>query len=236
MSEEAEDIELVLSCRGYLYEMFRVLLGAEPDKSLIEIITSNQTKQSLMLAVAEYNPETMSKKATGGSQLEALIDFLVDLRQADARYLEELKTEYMKFLAGPTKGEAQPWESVYTSHRHLLFQESTLRVRNFYREHACLPEQFMHVADDHVALECGFMAVLCKRALTAFLEKDEDGLCRSVEGQRRFLDEHMLVWVPVFAEKISERAGNSLYQLAVRALSELCQIDKKVLNCLEVAT
>ncbi|MCB8816455.1 molecular chaperone TorD family protein [Desulfosporosinus shakirovi] len=68
-------------------------------------------------------------------------------------------TEYTRLFIGPTKLPVPPWESVYVSKERLLFQESSLKVRQrqCYLNYNFLPAKYRSEADDHIALELDFM-------------------------------------------------------------------------------
>ena len=223
------DTELMLSCQAFTYELFHKLLGGEPNAELLSIMASLHTEQILALAACGYSFDDADR---GVSEDSPVGRFLACAKSLDttAEAADDLRGQYMKYLAGPMKGNAQPWESVYTSHRGLLFQETTLEVRNFYRSFGCIPAEYPHVADDHVALECGFMAVLARRASEALASGNTQDVEQLLDGERRFLTEHMLKWLPQFAEAIAARPGDSIYQHAVCALAAICESDARALE------
>lgn len=228
-SEEVSDLELAFACRSYLYELFHTLFSGEPNEQLVDALVSPQAQQALMLAAARYDAE-VAEPALGDSALMRFAQEASDAKARGAEFLDQFKSDYMRYLAGPMKQDAQPWESFYVSHRHLLFQESTLAVRDFYRSFGCLPAEYPRVADDHISLECGFMAVLCRRSQEALDGDNQGELERLVEGQKRFLDEHMGKWIPLFDENLQKAKGETLYKSAVSALCEFCALDARWLS------
>ena len=220
------DLELALACRGYAYEMFHMLFAGNPSKELAELVSSSQTAAALNLAGRAFLP---GNPASDG-KIASLSAMLSRINPEDELQISNLRCEYMRHIAGPLKQNAQPWESFYTSHRHLLFQETTLEVREFYRRWGCLPKEYPRVADDHVSLECAFMGVLCRRSQESLASGDGDGLRATLSGQRDFLEKHMLKWIPLFAEAIAPYKDSSIYPSAVIALSELCEIDGEWLS------
>ena len=228
-SEEVSDLELALACRTYIYELFHTLFSGEPNEQLLDALASPQAIQALLLAASRYDAETAAPVADD-SALAGLAEEVSALEARTPEFLDQFKSDYMRYLAGPMKQDAQPWESFYVSHRHLLFQESTLAVRDFYRSFGCLPVEYPRVADDHVSLECGFMAVLCRRSQEALDADDRGELERLMEGQKRFLDEHMNKWIPLFDENLRKAKGETLYKSAVSALCEFCALDAEWLD------
>jgi len=226
---ESRDLELVLACQAYNYELFHRLLGGEPSAALLAEAKSDHAAWSLALAAAGYDEGAAEAGLPAESRVAGLVGALGGL-DATEEQAADLCGQYVNYLAGPSKGAAQPWESVYTSHRGLLFQETTLQVRDFYRSFGCIPAEYPRVADDHVALECAFMAVLARRGAEALARGDSAEVERLLDGERRFLDEHLLVWLPRFADAIAKRPGDSVYQRAVCALTEVCAADAAALR------
>lgn len=61
-----------------------------------------------------------------------------------------------------------PWESVYVSPDRLVFQASTLAVRDAYGAAGFVAKNKGAEPDDHIATECDFMAKLAAQAAEAF--------------------------------------------------------------------
>ena len=107
--------------------------------------------------------------------------------------------------------------AVYTSPEHLLMQDARDEVLAAYRaakvvlvDEACEPE-------DHLAFELEFMQLLGERAAEA-LEAGDDGSCANLlEARRAFLEEHLLNWVPDFADDVQRVARTGFY----RALADI---------------
>ncbi|MBC7343795.1 MAG: molecular chaperone TorD family protein [Clostridia bacterium] len=145
----------------------------------------------------------------------------------------ELRAEYNRLFVGPGHLEAPPWESVYRSADHLLFGEETLQVRRAYEEFGLVTKKLHQEPDDHIALELEFMERLCGMAMEAG-EKGEDPY-RYLQAQKRFLEEHLLEWVPAWAEDVGRAAATGFFQglaLSTRAFlqedyQELCSFLKQ---------
>ncbi len=147
--------------------------------------------------------------------------------EGGARMLDQALSEYNRCILGlGAHRESHPWESTYTSHNRLMFQPETLAVREFYRTYGCTPAQYPKVADDHVALECAFLAHLAKRALEA---PSGEARAEALSGQLRFLDEHLLAWLPRYCADLYADAPDGLYDLAARALLEFAEADRRFL-------
>ncbi len=101
---------------------------------------------------------------------------------------------------------ASPYESVWRDEDHLMLQAPTFAVRRFYQRHGLQVADWRQMPDDHLSHELGFVALLLERG-----EWSEAA---------RFLDEHLLVWLPGFAARVAERAATEVYAaLAVLTLA-----------------
>lgn len=149
--------------------------------------------------------------------------------------LEHISNEYTHLLIGPHKLLAPPWESVYLTKERLLFQESTLKVRQAYVKHNFIPAEYPHVADDHLALELDFMANLSSLTENDYAEQNSDRSLELLEEQKSFLKEHLLVWVPEFAEKIQESPTLYLYPNMAIMLKEFLEIQLEVIEEVKAA-
>lgn len=168
----------------------------------------------------------------GGEVLITMPGFLAELRGKldDPVFLEGLREEYTRLFVGPLEMEVPPWESVYVGEGGMLFQESTLKVRECYRRFGLLPEEYRRVADDSLALELGFMAALSQRSVDAFEAKDADILSKTLQGAKDFLTEHLLVWVPQLAEKAAHTKTDRLYPRLLHILDSFLKKDAETLN------
>ena len=223
-----EAVELLLSNRLFLYSLMHKLFGREPDEELLNILTDEHTGEAFGL-LSEEEKDIMDRTAV----------FLGEIREEkqNPAFLEEAKDEYTRLFIGPMSLVAPPWESVYGQKDAMLFQESTLEVRNTYRQYGLIPEGYPHVADDSLALELHFMALLAQRGLDAFYAGKNDDLIADLTGSSDFLKKHLLVWVPKFLERMKGAKTNILYPQMCLVLDEFLRKDaetvKEVLQALD---
>ena len=203
------------------------LFGREPDEELLNILTDEHTGEAFGL-LSEEEKDIMDRTAV----------FLGEIREEkqNPAFLEEAKDEYTRLFIGPMSLVAPPWESVYGQKDAMLFQESTLEVRNTYRQYGLIPEGYPHVADDSLALELHFMALLAQRGLDAFYAGKNDDLTADLTGSSDFLKKHLLVWVPKFLERMKGAKTSILYPQMCLVLDEFLRKDaetvKEVLQAL----
>jgi TorA maturation chaperone TorD len=130
----------------------------------------------------------------------------LDAHKDDPGYETLLAEDYNGLFAGPGHLSAPPWESVYLSKEKLLFGEAESSVRGSYRSFGLAADTSSEPAD-HITLELAFMARLCTLAIAEQLRFAE-----ILSGQQAFLEEHLLRWVPAWADCITLNARTEFWR------------------------
>lgn len=141
--------------------------------------------------------------------------------QWDSAQLEDLRRDHARLFVGPNRLLAPPWESVYRSTEHLLFERQTFEVRQQYQRYGMETRQSNVEPDDHIGLELRFIAHLNGLALFAMDKGDTNLTVEAVEASGRFLTEHLLQWSPEFLGQVMKSA-NTAYYRAVAQLTLGC--------------
>lgn len=221
-ADKKEVIELLLANRSFLYSLFHKVISADPCAELMDVLLAEHTSQAFAMLSAEE-----------GDVLSRVPKFLDEIRgdmSTDSDFISKLRSEYTRLFVGPLSLVAPPWESVYYGDDGMLFQESTLKVREFYRSFGLLPEGYPHVADDSLALELAFMTELAKRSADAFAADDTDALKHNLEGSAAFLREHLLVWIPYFLKKMADSTTDYMYPQICLILESFIKADYAVIK------
>jgi TorA maturation chaperone TorD len=221
--EITEEMNAVLESRAYNYLLFQNVFGDKPTKELIKTISGDVTRQT-------FEMFALDDEFSYGAILLTVTGLLDALQTSLDESVGELVSEYNKLYIGSDELKAPPWESVYRSTQRLLFQESTLDVRNAYRIQGFLPAEYPHVADDHLALEFAFMAQLGDRAKVAYGEGDFDVVRTALEASRQFLKDHLLIWVPDYVGELKVIEGAVFYPELAELALEFLKIDHGVLG------
>lgn len=137
--------------------------------------------------------------------------------------LSDLKQDFQALFIGPGELLAVPWESVYRSQDHIIFDVQTIQVRHAYQQFA-MPTPWLNVEpDDHIGLEMRFIAHLCALGLAALDQNDAPALERILAECRNFLGEHLLQWGPACLNLVQQHAQTPYYrgcaQLALGCLA-----------------
>jgi TorA maturation chaperone TorD len=123
-----------------------------------------------------------------------------------------LKSDYTTLFIGPNRLLAPPWESVYLSEEHLLFDEQTLQVRAMYREYGMALPEGNHHPDDHFGLEMYFVAYLCRLGIEAVERGQWLMLNKLRNALRSFLQDHVMQWADQFLTDVETGAVTPYYQ------------------------
>lgn len=124
--------------------------------------------------------------------------------------LEDLLWDYTQLFIGPYKLPCPPWESVYTSSKRLMMQDAYDEVRNFYNE-AGLVMNTPDIMPDHIGAELNFFAFLLQK-----IDVDPENKPYYQNQAKRFVDEHLLRWVPQFADDMENTANTLFYRALAR--------------------
>ncbi len=145
------------------------------------------------------------------------------LRRYAAAYrgdIGPLQQEFHDLFRVPLGRYVMPYEAVYRDERvvgeararGLLMGPSTLAVMAAYRESGLHVSSEAGELPDHVGIELSFMALLCGREQEAWQAADQEGARRIMRREQRFLEEHLLRWVPALSRRIAENAQTDFYR------------------------
>lgn len=138
----------------------------------------------------------------------------------ESAVLDDLAVDYARIFlsAGVAQGKAAfPYESVYTSRKHLVMQDSRCDVVALYGKKGITPaKDNYHVPEDHLGYLLEYMARLC----------DED----AVEEQKAFLKGHLLNWVSAFTVDMGKYAATDFYRGLAKVTRGFLQLEQDVLR------
>ena len=214
MSQGTEK-EAVLANRLVLYTAAARLFAEEPNEQLLDALAS----QDLIDQVDFFDDDATSSAWTA----------LMSAAEG-TQSIGTLQTEFTVVMIGPDKLPASPWESTYLEKGGVIFQEITRKVRNDYAA-AGFVSSDQRMPDDHIAIELNFIAALAMKSLEACTNDDEILLVSILSQQQSFIDEHLIKWIPSFAQRLSEAEYDSpFYKSAARFAEAIIIKDIDLLN------
>lgn len=210
---EKQDRAAVARMRSHLYGILATVYRQEASSELLKRIKDPQF--SIVL-----------------SDLE--IDLFGDLSQnSEEELLEALAVEHARLFLGPGK-HVSPHESVHHKREDgqwgQLWGASTVEVKKFIEATGLNYDGAYRGVPDHISVELEFMELLTQKQAQAESEKDEEGAQRYLEVEKRFLQEHLIRWVPEFCEAVRERADLSFYRELAGLTRRFIEFDWKDLK------
>ena len=151
--------------------------------------------------------------------------------------LEPLKVDFSKLFVGPYKLSAAPYGSVYLEGERKMMGDTTLDVRNRYREAGLDTAKTFKDAPDHISAELEFMYYLIFKEIESFANSDIETAIGFIQRQKSFLEDHLMAWLPEFANSIMENAEKPFYpNLAKATIAFLNENYRVVCSVLETVS
>ncbi|HWR31505.1 MAG TPA: molecular chaperone TorD family protein [Negativicutes bacterium] len=227
MSQNVQDdsctqkLQPILEVRVFAYDFLRRTFLQEPSQ---EFLTNLKQQPTLQVFPFENENKDIAQGIRKAQEYLGQHDVLQEIEY------DKLHWDYTRLFIGPHELPAPPWESIHLNKDKLLFQEETRRVRLAYLKYAFLPELYQQEADDHVGLECDFMYQLSLVACEKNNSSDCVGLREVLQDQADFLDQHLLRWVPAFADQVISHASTEFYQGMAQTLKGFLHVDQIALQ------
>jgi TorA maturation chaperone TorD len=142
--------------------------------------------------------------------------------------LEELACEYSRLFIGPGK-HISPHESV---HHQLdggdwgkLWGASTVAVQNFVKSAGMTYQDEFKGVPDHIAVEFEFMKQLTIQEKEARDSNNNEQLEYFLSMEKKFLQDHISTWVPIFCDKVLEIVEHAFYKEIVHLTKEFIEFE-----------
>lgn len=182
---------------------FALLHHAEPSRERLESL--RRESDSLVLGLELQSP-------AGQEALNAIAAALAGLpAELDQAVLDQFAADYADIYLTHAYG-ASPHESVWLDEDHLMRQEPMFQVRAWYARHGLTAGDWRTRPDDHLALELQFLAHL-------LAPERGDTLAEAA----RFMDEHLLRWLPLFARRVNERCRTRFFAALALLTDAYCE-------------
>lgn len=194
------------------------------DRCRLAINSEGGRQLCRLLALLYYQPDRETQQVLGSlsecmeRHCMALFQRAVQLESSFVpNDLQRLNVAYAKLFVGPAELAAPPYGSVYLEDRRVVNGESTLAVRELYRQAGL--EISRSEPADHIAFELEFLAYLGD---TWEMEPERN---RSIAQQ--MLERHLGAWVAEFADTVRESELSMFY-------SNLALLTRNTVQSLEI--
>ncbi len=208
--------------RLMIYRWLSSLFAAELDGEAVEFHSSGPGGDLLrnLRGVSEYSEEA------------GILLNILEKQKEKGDDERPLSAEYAFLFHGAGgRSSVPPYESVYMDEDGAMCGPSEQAVRKLMKAHGLSVSDIFSEPADHIALELEFMAFLAgltaEAAAGSSGKKKQAGL---LSKQRKFLEEHLLRWVPRFAEGCRNSGASEFYAAASRLALKLLQEDGRYLN------
>jgi TorA maturation chaperone TorD len=120
-----------------------------------------------------------------------------------------LREDFERLFSREEKALAPSYESIYRKNGHHIVDNQQESVTRFYNSYGWESKSRGINNDDHLSIELLFLTILVEKYLIM-----DDEACRiEMRGEiRRFIDKHILSWVPAWNEKIQHHARTLCYK------------------------
>jgi len=151
------------------------------------------------------------------------------LETPEHQLLEDLAVEYARLFIGPGK-HISPHESVHHKRDDgqwgQLWGQSTAEVKKFI-ESAGLSYQSEYTGlPDHISVELEFMQQVTLAEEKAWEGDDKNLALACLEKEKKFIEEHLAGWIPVFCEKVINGAELPFYRLMAELTKKFIEFEK----------
>lgn len=112
-----------------------------------------------------------------------------------------------------------PYESLYNfppGDKPALWGKAALEAQTFYESAGLVLDDSITLIPDHLSVELLFMSYLI-----------ENG---RIEGQRRFLEEHLFLWLPAYCDEILKHAETLFFRELANLLKEFIISEYELMN------
>lgn len=158
--------------------------------------------------------------------LTIFIKYIENLKGRDLRQAAlELAVEYANLFLG-LKGLPHPSESAYKSGSLMERVEDVLQ--NYW--HAGVKVIENREPADHIAIELHFAAYLCQAAMRDFSNERINDAKRHLEMRKKFLDEHLLSWLPSFTGNLLKFAETDFYRGLALITERFVELDRILID------
>jgi len=154
-------------------------------------------------------------------------DFFI---QTGPQHLADLEVEYARLFVGPGR-HISPHESVHRKDEQSgLYGHATVSVKQFIETAGFRFQSDYKGLPDHISVELEFMQTLTRWEAEAWELDDTDLAMKCIELESRFVQEHLIYWIPPFCAKVVKEAELPFYREIAKLTSEFIVMEKKHLT------
>jgi TorA maturation chaperone TorD len=211
--EKLKDMAGMARHRGNVYSLLAATFSGEPSAAFIRQIKDPKFRGALSGAGVEFEEEV--------------------LNQPEDKLIEDLAIEYTRLFLGPGK-HISPHESVHHERDDgdwgRLWGADTVAVKKFI-ESAGLEYKTEYTGlPDQISVELEFMQQVTNREARAWEAKDSKGALYCLKMEKKFMDEHLAQWIPIFCDKVISEAELPFYREMAKLTKNFVKFEQEELG------
>ena len=149
---------------------------------------------------------------------------------------EELAVEYTALFIGPDK-HISLYESIYipdsTGKAGQYWGECTSDMKNWVEHYGLKVSEKFESIPDHVSIELEFMKKIIEQEFLAWEKGDTETARKCIEVEKTFFKKHIVKWLPLFFDKITESANLDFYREMAKIGKDFILDEETLLNAKE---
>jgi len=151
------------------------------------------------------------------------------LEKPEHQLLEDLAVEYARLFIGPGK-HISPHESVHhkrdDGQSGQLWGLSTAEVKKTIESVGLSYQPEYKGLPDHISVELEFMHQVTLREEKAWEDGDEKTALVCLEKEKKFIQEHLAVWIQGFCDKVINQAESPFYRVMAELTQKFIEFEK----------
>lgn len=133
--------------------------------------------------------------------------------------ITSLQEDYNKLFAGSGLTTAKPVKSIYISNYHHNGKE-TEKVSDFYNSYGWKNRSRHNIPDDHLGIELLFLTLLNDK----YISIDDEVSRKEMRSEiRRFIEQHILSWLPDWYDRMQEHSDTLSYKGIAALIYASCE-------------
>ncbi|OGL51102.1 MAG: hypothetical protein A3H37_08730 [Candidatus Schekmanbacteria bacterium RIFCSPLOWO2_02_FULL_38_14] len=127
--------------------------------------------------------------------------------------LENMQSEFSRIFGHSVSNECPPYETEYGKSHVFQKSQGLGDIAGFYKAFGLEASDKAKERHDHISIELEFMYFLIFKENYARENSraEESDICK--DAQKKFLKDHLGIWVPLFTKLLGEKAGKGFYKL-----------------------
>ena len=213
---QSDALSHLIQKRQTIYAFLKGVYEKELPK---ELLAEMPEKMKPLLTIAEGFPNAETRKV-----VKELVQFTDAIPSQDLDDLESrLAADYARLFLSISKVPPHPSESTYRE--GTMMQHSRDEVLKTYWSFGVDKKKEFTEPEDHIAVELNFLMYLCEKAIEALKDEDAREARRYIQGQKDFLEKHLVKWVPKLVKDIVNTAKTPFYKAIAVLTKEYIEMD-----------